>query len=260
MNGFKHKKGFYCFTAVLFLFSLLTGCKAPGTDTHTFKTYPYITEQQVNPIQNITIYNYSEKNNRLESQVVPITIYTDQTRGEAALNYLLSTPDFKFSLDDNGVPDYSLTISGGIATVKINNEYDEREIKPQKSFAMHFCIVNTLCSIEGINYVSVFAGHKELGGNSYIGASRFLENNISSHYAEYSSSAKGASHKSVVLYYVEMSQSFIVPEQHQIYINTEDAVSAVNTIINKLSGTPTNSADLIPPISKDTGVNTIEIT
>lgn len=261
MNGEKNNRyrSFLCLLLAILICTSTVSCQKKKNSTFSLETAPYITEQQVNPVHNLTIYTYNEKNSRLESRVVALTTYTDQTRAETALNYLLSTPDFEFALNSYDIPDYTLTVAGNIATVRITNEYKDEGNNPQKRYALHFCIVNTLCVIDGINYVSVYAGDSEMGGSKYIGPSSFLENNVSNQYAEYSSGVSTSSHQSVALYYGEMSQSYIVPEQQHIYINTDDRQSAVYTIINELSDTPVNSNDLFAPVHTNTDINTFAV-
>ena len=250
---------------IMLLCLCLCGCSAKSSSSKPhLETKPYITQQQTNSIQNITIYVYNETTNRLESKIIPVTIYPDQTRAEAALGYLLSTPEFEFSLNSYGVPDYSLTVAGGIATVKITNKIIHDKSKHFKCFALHFSIVNTLCSIEGINYVSVYAGDGELAGDIYVGPSKFLETSISDHYVRYYGAGNQNSHnepsqKSMMLYYGEKSQEHIVPEQHQIYTNIDSHSRTVNSLLAQMAKSPTNSSDLIAPVSSALGVNKLDV-
>lgn len=246
---------------ILVLCAFLCGCNVKVSQSSPpLETKPYITEQHVNSVKSLTIYAYNEKTTRLESNIVQVTIYPDQTKAEAALSYLLSTPEFEFALNSYGVPDYTLSIAGGIAKVHISNEFPGAD--NYKRFALHFSIVNTLCSIDGINWVSVYAGDRELAGNAYIGPSRFLETNISDHYIEYYGSVvqKNISAQyPVVLYFGDKSQSRIVPEQHQIYTNIEEHAATINSVLEKMSRQPTDSSDLVSAIASGANINKMTV-
>lgn len=245
---------------ILSMCLILCGCsvKAPQPPNH-LETQDYTTEQQTTSVQNITVYLYNETTERLESKIVPVTIYPDQTRAEAALVYLLSTPNFNFALNSYGVPDYSLTISSGIAKVSITNAYNGDD--KQKSLALQFSVVNTLCAIEGINFVGVYAGNSELCQDAYIGPSRFLEKNIPDFNMEIygTLNAKGSTQNSVLLYYADKSYEFAVPEHHSIYSNIADMKDTVSAIITQMARQPVDSADLTPPVSRSVHVNAVSI-
>lgn len=245
---------------------LLGGCstKQTATNTDELETFPYTAEQQVTAVSNITVYIYSEATSRLESRVVTVSIYPDQSKADAALSYLLSTPDFAFTLNSYGVPDYNLTVSGGIAKVNITNRYDHNSGDHFKCLALHFSIVNTLCSIEGINYVSVYADNTEMSGEAYIGPSQFLEKTLTEIHTELygingdERAENISSQKSMLLYYSEKNNKFIVPEHKQVYANTSNEKATINAMLEQLSKQPVNSSDLMSPIAKGVGINTIK--
>ena len=122
---------------VLAMCMCFTGCQKKPASIAQLETRPYITEQQVNQIENMTIYVYNEESSRLESRVVQVTVYPDQTKAEAVLNYLMSTEDFEFALNSYDIPDYTLSIAGSIAKVQIKNKYSRSSGKNLKGFAAY---------------------------------------------------------------------------------------------------------------------------
>lgn len=242
----------------------LTGCKTiEVADEPHLETKPYVAEEQTSSTYDLTVYSYNNVTARLDSRIVPVTINSDQTREEAALNYLFSTPEYSFVRNSYGVPDYTLNVSEGVATVRIANRHDDNPESAFKNFTMHFSIVNTLCSVGDIDFVSVYAGDTEMAGDIYIGPSGFVEQNITEYYSEvYGGGKRNANtegQKSVTLYYGDKAGMYIIPEKAQIFTNPSNHNQTAEAILSKIKNTPSNSNDLMPVISKDMKLNWIDI-
>lgn len=249
---------------LLFLCLLLAGCQSADSKQQAtpgeLVLSPYNEEKLEERSQNVTIYTYNEKRDKLTSSVVTAPAQSGMNKANAALTALFDQhAGFSFVKAEDGNPAYHLTITNKIAIVQIKNSCPNTD--PFTRLKLHMSVVNTLCNQESIDYVIAYAGKEELGGSAYLGPSRFYDGYLQDLYHDLYQKEKGEQDTviTVPLFFADKNQSLILPEARQLSVSPKRAEECIRAAIFLMMNGPVNTSDFRQTLSADLLVQSVRV-
>ncbi|MGI6160655.1 MAG: GerMN domain-containing protein [Christensenellales bacterium] len=238
--------------AIILAFSLLSGCATQSINGAHFSPLPMPTPQEGeytdNRAANVTLF-FPGRDNTLEAEVREVTLSEGTTLPESALAALIEgpeSPSLRRALPEDVTA--SLELSRNLVNVYFDSGFEEQEHADR--LLSHIAVVNTLCAIDGIDYVSVFYNGSELGASSApLGAMQSYSGDIGVLSLQLAGYASGnAEHRLFVpVYFVDALGKYLLPEIREITVTGGNYAAA---IIEELKRGPISSG-LLPSIDPD---------